>query len=231
MCFASSLLADLDLEGLRRRDLEARAAARDRGVTASREVGGREAATDLAEGAGHVGGVDPVGALLAVDAQLERAGRTGPRCGCRHRPVSSREGATRSLSVISMPSAARTSPTVSPRGVDGLGLPVEGQRHRLAEGCVAQRRAADGDDDDGHEGREEGSGPAEVCDACAHDAPNVELPGPRSVSAPTCSRTAGGGGSRCERGLAEGGSYTASGRWRIISDPGQHHKTITGSSG
>ena len=85
------------------------------GATAGGEVGAAEARADLVQRAGDVGGGHPVGLLLAVDAQLERAAEAdgdAAAVGDRLVEAGGDEVVVADLDAL----GSRTSPTVSPSG-------------------------------------------------------------------------------------------------------------------
>ena len=157
------LAGELDLQGLGGDDLEREATTVDRGATAGRQVGAAVERADLAQRTFDVGRGHPVAALLAVDGQLDLAAeahRDAGAVGDGLVDVGLDQVVRRELDALGLEDVAD--------GVTGGAhlalLAVDRQGHGGGHRPVAERRAADGEDDHGN-GGDEGDlaarGPAE----------------------------------------------------------------------
>ena len=164
---------------LRRGDLQGRAGAVQVATAGEREVGVAEAAADLGEGGVDVGGVDPVGLLLAVDLEGQRLGVLhGDRAAVLDRLVAL---GRHQVALAQLDALGREHVGDGLTGGGDLaGLAVDGERHGAGQGGVAQGGAGDGQDHRGDESDHDRAAAGEGGDGAAHTSPNVVLSEPRA---------------------------------------------------
>ncbi len=186
---------ELHLQRLGGDDLEVDAVAADVTATAGRQVGAEEAVPDLAEGVGHLRGGHPVAVGVAVDLEVEGAAEVdGDPASVGHLLVQAGGDDVVRADVDALGVEDVTDGPA--HGGDLLGLPVEGEGHRLAESGVSHGGTGNGKHDHGrqgdHQGAAAGEPPGQGCELgvliAGHDSPNVVLPGSRVPARSTRTR-------------------------------------------
>ena len=163
---------------LRGDDLQRRAGAVEVAAAGEREVGVAEAAADLGERGVDVGGVDPVGLLLAVDLEGQLLGvLDGDGAAVLDRLVGLGRDEV-ALTQLDALLGQHVGDGVT-GGADLAGLAVDGQGHGPGQGGVPQGGAGDGQDHRGDESDHDRAAAGEGGDGAAHTSPNVVLSGPR----------------------------------------------------